>query len=298
MKFEKYQHVERLGSDEVDGILNGIVHIFPKLDGTNTSVYLNDNGEIEVASRNRLLTPENDNQGVCAYVLAQKKFKDYFAEYPNHRLFGEWLIPNRIKNYNGDAWRKLYIFDVMRKCENGTEIYLPYSIYKLFLEQFDIEYIPQIAMLDDPTEEQVRSFVNQCNFLMQDGMSGEGIVIKNYQFINKYGRTTWAKIVRPIDKSKTKVLKLITGAEIESAIVENFVTPEFVEKEFYKIVNDNGGIFSNKLIGKFLGVTWHTFIVEETFNILRKFHNPKIDFALLNKLVVRKIKEVKPEIFK
>ena len=61
-------------------------------------------------------------------------------------------------------------------------------------------------------------------------------------------------------------------------------------------VTDNGG-FENKLIGKFLGTFWYTFITEEIFNILRKFHNPKIDFALLNQLTVQKIKDVKSEVF-
>lgn len=46
MKFEKYQHVERLGTVAVEGILDGIVYVYPKLDGTNTSVYLNDAGEV------------------------------------------------------------------------------------------------------------------------------------------------------------------------------------------------------------------------------------------------------------
>ena len=88
----------------------------------------------------------------------------------------------------------------------------------------------------------------------------------------------------------------LTGGEIEPLIVEKFVTPELVEKEFAKLVNDNGG-FENKLIGKFLGAFWYTFITEEIFNILRKFKNPKIDFALLNQLTVQKIKDVKSEVF-
>lgn len=31
MKYRKYTHIERLGRDEVDGILNGTVYITPKL---------------------------------------------------------------------------------------------------------------------------------------------------------------------------------------------------------------------------------------------------------------------------
>ena len=39
MDFVKYQHVERLGVDEVDGIELGVCHVFPKIDGTNSSVW-------------------------------------------------------------------------------------------------------------------------------------------------------------------------------------------------------------------------------------------------------------------
>lgn len=106
MKFEKYQHVEQLGRDEVEGILNGTVYIFDKIDGSNVSVYLNDDGEIEVASRNRVIPADNDHHGVRAYILNNPKFTKFFSVYPTLRLFGEWLIPHNIRNYRDDAWRK------------------------------------------------------------------------------------------------------------------------------------------------------------------------------------------------
>ena len=139
--------------------------------------------------------------------------------------------------------------------------------------------------------------MNECNFLMKDGALGEGIVIKNYRFVNRFGHKIWAKIVRPIAKTAVKMHKPITCAEVEMEIVEKFLTAELVEKEFSKIVNDNGGVFQRKLIPKLLGVVWYTLITEEMFNILRKFRNPKIDFALMNKLAVEKIKEIKSDIF-
>ena len=45
MNFTKYQHVERLGTTETDGILDGDVLVFPKIDGTNCSVWLGDDME-------------------------------------------------------------------------------------------------------------------------------------------------------------------------------------------------------------------------------------------------------------
>lgn len=35
--FIKYQHLERLGNQETNGILDGEVYVFPKIDGTNAS---------------------------------------------------------------------------------------------------------------------------------------------------------------------------------------------------------------------------------------------------------------------
>ena len=51
MQYRKYTHIERLGRDEVDGILNGTVYISPKIDGTNSVLYLDDQGNLAAGSR-------------------------------------------------------------------------------------------------------------------------------------------------------------------------------------------------------------------------------------------------------
>ena len=61
MEFRKYQHIERFGTDEVDGIEFGKCYIFYKIDGTNGSVWLDNDGNLKAGSRNRELTLENDN---------------------------------------------------------------------------------------------------------------------------------------------------------------------------------------------------------------------------------------------
>ena len=75
MQFEKYQHVERLGKSGVSNILDGICHIFPKIDGTNGQIWLED-GVVKAGSRRRELSLEHDNQGFCAWVLQQKNIKE------------------------------------------------------------------------------------------------------------------------------------------------------------------------------------------------------------------------------
>jgi len=62
----KYQHVERVGNDEVDGILVGRVHIQPKIDGANGQVGIN--GNLYCASRNQVLSESTTNQGFWNHV--------------------------------------------------------------------------------------------------------------------------------------------------------------------------------------------------------------------------------------
>lgn len=69
MKFKKYQHLERYGNQSVSDIEQGEVYVFPKIDGTNASVWLNDEGNIAAGSRNRELSHEKDNAGF--YELAE-----------------------------------------------------------------------------------------------------------------------------------------------------------------------------------------------------------------------------------
>lgn len=288
MQFKAYQHVEKLGSVEVEGILSGEVHIFDKLDGANVSVYLNDEGKIEVASRNRVISVDDDLNGVCKYIQNRHKFKDFFGEHPELRLFGEWLTPHTYHNYEDNAWRKFYVFDVM----DGDK-YLTYDQYQTLLDLYEIEYIPRIAKLFNPTEEQVKRYLEHCDFLVSEGL-GEGIVIKNYNFVNKFGVTKWAKLVRPLP---SKIKKPVDTSNIEAHIVDEFLTPELIEKEYAKIVSANCGVWEKKLCGKLIACVWHTFITEETFNFVSKFKGAKVDFAVLSKLATQKIKTVKPVLF-
>ena len=77
MKFVKYHHVEKVGHRNVSDILEGTVRIYPKLDGTNASVWL-DNEEIQAGSRNRQLSLDKDNAGFLHWV---RKEHDHLHEF-------------------------------------------------------------------------------------------------------------------------------------------------------------------------------------------------------------------------
>ena len=300
MEFKKYQHIERFGTDEVDGIEIGKCYIFPKIDGTNSSVWIN-NGELKAGSRNRELTLEKDNAGFYAWVLSNKEmFMPYFEKHPTHRLYGEWLVPHTLKNYRDSAWRNFYIFDVATDGENDTVEYLPYDIYKEFLEEFSLEYIVPQKIITNPTIDDLNWELEQNHYLMAKSDDvGEGIVIKNYDFYNKYHRQTWAKIVRSEFKERhyktmgtpEKVTKLV-----EEEIAQEFVTTALVEKEKSKIENECGG-WSSKYIARLLSVVYYSIINEDMWHIVKKYKNPKIDFKLLNNFIIKEIKVKCPTIF-
>ncbi|MCM3387257.1 RNA ligase family protein [Ureibacillus chungkukjangi] len=300
MEFKRYQHLERFGTDEVQDIEFGDTLIFPKLDGTNASVWLDNEGNIKGGSRNRQLTLENDNAGFYAYVVENEKLKGYLAKYPTHRLYGEWLVPHSLKTYRDDAWRKFYIFDITIDKEDDSVEYIPYDIYKPLLDEFDLDYIVPIAKVKNGSYDTYLKALEKNQFLIKDGQgNGEGIVIKNYDFYNRFGRQNWAKIVTTEFKEKhAKAMGYneIKNKMVEESIVEEFCTSAFIEKEYSKIVHENEG-WQSKLIPMLLGRVWHEFIKEESWNFIKQFKNPKVDYKTLNALVTRKIKEVKSEIF-
>lgn len=301
MEFKKYQHLERFGNDEVEGIELGKLYIFPKLDGTNAQVWLDDEGNIKAGSRNRELTLEKDNAGFYKFVLENENIKKYLEKHPTHRLYGEFLVPHSLKTYREDAWRRFYIFDVCLDKEDGSVEYIPYDIYKPLVEEFGLDYIPPIVTMTNGSYEYFIRTLDNNTFMIQDGKGvGEGIVIKNYDYYNKYKRQIWAKIVtnefKEIHKREMGVNNIKTEKVIEQEIVDNYCTAAFIEKEYSKILNETGE-WDNRKIPMLLGRVFSELVKEETWNIIKKYKNPTINYKTLNALVINKIKTVKSGIF-
>ncbi len=222
-------------------------------------------------------------------------------KHPTHRLFGEWLVPHSLKTYRDDAWRKFYIFDVCLDKEESELEYIPYDIYKPMLDEFQLDYISPIGKIKNGNYEYFLKVLEKNFFLIEDGKGiGEGIVIKNYNFYNKFKRQIWAKIVTNEFKEKhhKEMDCPILQAEkmIEENIVKDFCTNDFIEKEFAKIKNEKEG-WQSRYIPELLGRVFSELVKEEMWNIVKKYKYPKINFKTLNILVVQKIKEVKKEIF-
>jgi len=305
MSFIKYQHLERLGTSEVQNIELGECYVFPKIDGSNASLWVED-GVLCAGSRRRQLTLEDDNSGFYAWALQQDNIRTFFTENPNVRLFGEWLVPHSLKTYKDTAWNNFYVFDVSvdkvgKEHEGADDVqYITYNVYKPILERHQISYIHPISIVNNGSYEH---FINQLMknvFLIEDGKGcGEGIVIKNYDFFNKYGRQVWAKIVNSEFKeahAKTMGPHVLNGKRlVEEEIAIKYVTTALVEKEHSKIIVEDG--WSSKLIPRLLNTVYYSVVKEDCWDFVKEHKKPVIDFSRLQHFVFKEVKTKMPQLF-
>lgn len=295
MSFLKYQHLERYGNTEVEGIEVGTCYVFPKLDGTNGSVWWDDG--VKAGSRNRELALDNDNAGFMNAMVVDNAVTSFLNNDRDLILYGEWLVPHTLKTYNDDAWRKFYVFDVF---DRKKERLLSYDEYSESLIAAGINVIAPIAIIKNGSIDHFTECLSKAHYLVKDGEgSGEGVVIKNYDYQNKYGRQTWAKIVTNEFKAKHHIAMgapVIGGEIVEEKIAAKYVTQALVDKVEAKIVNEMGG-WSSKYIPRLINTVWYDVVTEETWNFVKEFKNPKVDFKVLSHYVTAKIKELKKELF-
>lgn len=289
MTFKKYMHVERYteSTNEVRGILNGTVYIYPKLDGSNHCIwYDTEKGEVRCASRNQVLSTDYDSTHfVNVYYLSHKTVLDKLATENKDLIFyGEFMRPHVIRNYLGKVWDDWYVFDVYDTNKNA---WLSYDEYRPILEKYGVSYITPIAVIDNPTLD----FINECvvnnNYLMEDGFIGEGVVIKNYGYSNIFGRTTWAKIVRDEFKVAYRASPKDTSASYESKLVEQYLNPDFIEKEYYKFV-DEKGTWDDRMIPDVIQQVIAEWWKDYSYEVIAMSKKP-IDVSNLRKHMSKKI---------
>lgn len=296
MDFVRYQHVEHLsmGGSEIEGILDGHVFVFPKIDGANHCVYYDKVlDRVAYASRNQLLSEGYDTTGFWHFADSHKELAKFVTEHPTLRIYGEWLTPHTIRAYTDDSWNKFYIFDIW---DDTIGCWLPPHVVHLLLYGVcggDIQIIPAIAEFDNPTKDDIISAMDKDTYLLKEGMQGEGVVIKNFEYRNPHGRMTWAKIVREEFKSKFKSPN--KGEKVilpEEQAVFDSVTKEFVSKEFHKFTTDRGVEWNMSMTPDFLKNIWQAWWEDCSFATLSglKTVDMKAVRSALSKAVMGKLR--------
>ena len=298
MQYKSYQHIEKLGNKEVEGILKGKCSIQPKIDGTNGVVWLGDDGIIHAGSRRRDLTLDNDNAGFYNTVIKDDNIRKYLLDHKDYYLYGEWLVPHTIRYYHPESWKHFYVFDIF-SYDRG---YIPYDEYSKELDKYGISYIPEIISIDNPTMEDLTKYLKETKYLIPEDKMSEGIIIKNYEYRNQYGRCTYAKIVAEEFFNTKSILRMknheAKDKTSEKDIITMMLSEPLIRKEFAKIKLAYPDARRQELIGRTLNTIFHVFIHEELLDYIEK-KKPLINFYYLKKECDERIKEVlRSELFK
>lgn len=165
--------------------------ITEKIDGTNAQILIPEVGHIQAGSRNRWITPEDDNMGFAKWV---KEHEDELRQLGPGRHYGEWWGKGIQRSY-GLPDKRFSLFNVSKftKDPTATGILIP--------ECCDL--VPVLWRGEMNTS--MINFILEC--LARTGsvaapgfMNPEGIVV-----YHTAGNTYFKKTIKDDDKPKAEV---------------------------------------------------------------------------------------------
>ncbi len=244
---KEYVKVYRLGHNENRDILGAGNHlvITEKVDGSNFRFWSEPgegNDEIHVGSHHVVLGTLDDIpakslfRGVAEYIV---NGIDPNLLNPDYTYFGEMMMVKHTLKYTGaepflgfDIWVDTTAPDWEDNEPRGR--YLTYTIAQRLFADLGLMVIPPIYDGKDTwNPDTLLELLGQSLFDPKVPM--EGVVIKAYDFYNKYGRQVFAKIVREEFREVAKaVFQKPSGPE--EKLVATFCTPARVGKAAQRLV--------------------------------------------------------------
>lgn len=290
--FKRYPKIHRLGKEETDGILEGVCHLEEKIDGANASIWLDQDGNIACGSRNREL--EEGFNGFVEHAKTSAQIGLLLHDNPTYRLYGEFLVRHTI-GYNESAYKKFYLFDitVVKEGEEEEE-FLPKEEVIRLADTYGIPRPEYHGSFENPTEEQLMKFVGKSVL----GEKGEGIVIKNHEFRDKFGSHNYAKIVTESFKEDNGVTfggnNKFSDTYWEMYVVNKYMTVARVEKVMHKVESATGERPDLKHIPRIANTCYHDMLTEEIYEIAKKV--VALNFKSLQRISMKKAVAIYKEI--
>lgn len=287
----KYCDIERLGSEENESIFkypDDELIIEEKIDGGNASFFVQD-GLIHMCSRSRDLLECRDEKAFAKerkylYGLIQSKVHELN---PDYIYYGEWGMKHTLTY---ETLPGFIGFDIRVKStmEGNAADFIGYGAMK---EEYDRLGIPTVPLLDrikvkDFLKKKPEDYITKSRFgttLM------EGIVIKNYNRKNVWGRQIFAKIVREDFKEQNRAtFGSIKGDKDNdsAAIIEAFATDARIRKQVHKLVNEAGHALGMELMQHLPVMVIEDIFKEETKTILKNYKN--INTATMKGLISKR----------
>ena len=222
--------------------------------------------------------------GFIDYVKSHEGIIKFLTKRPEHRLYGEWLVRHSI-SYNETAYKKFYLFDVMV----GDEFQSIDKVYEI-AEKYGIETPKLFSVIKNPTVDDIRPFVGQSVL----GESGEGIVIKNFSFLNNFARREYAKWVTEKFKEDNAIIfggnNKHSDTYWEMWITNTYCTLERVQKIMHKIEPTLDEKLDMKHIPRITSTVYHDILTEEIWSIAKKVK--EIKFESLKRCIMKKTKQI------
>lgn len=204
--FRKYDSITRMGHRDSHGVLEegDYITAWEKLDGSNAS-FKRVGDEILAFSRNLPLSEENNLNGF--YQWTQTLDKTKLTEGVTY--YGEWAVPHKV-DYGNNA-RHFYLFDVWQPKNYGLNKEEGYEYARTWevafeAEELGIRLAPILYQGPYQGYAHLQALVGR-SALAVDPMKGEGIVVKNHQYLSKHGTYVWLKMVSESFAEVQKVKK-------------------------------------------------------------------------------------------
>lgn len=277
---QKYKSIVRYGKSGNEISARGKIVIWEKLDGANAS-FMRDGDKVVCYSRTTQLFggKESNLGGFYEWVQENIKAEDLIEGYI---YFGEWM--NRHKIDYGEHLKKFFMFDVY---SNIIDSYQDLEVIKLEAERLGLSLAPIFYEGDYVSEEHIQSFVGK-SMLAPDGV-GEGVVVKNYNYTDKFGNQLFTKIVTKAfqETNGAKVREMKAKPDPVAQFVNDTVTEARVEKILHKLVDEGKlkedyAIEDMNEILKALGSSVYDDVMKEEADTLAKIVKGRIGRAVPN----------------
>lgn len=267
MKHIKYHSIPRIDNATRYLEQGEKIYVFEKIDGANASI-VNNNGEVEIFSRNKHIGKPETFRGFRLWCDTQKNIKDIPV---NIRLFGEWVVQHKIK-YNKETENTFVLFDIFD--EDKEEYYRIEDVIS-FAKKYEFKTPELLYSGEFVSMEHLEQFVGKTN--IADGMPGEGIVIRAKDYISKW-------VIEGFQETKrVKSQKIDTDIEAIN-LFKQICTTARVEKIMHKGIDE--GVYQNFKTENFK--TLIPYVVKEVIvDIFKEEH--EVISSIEDKVVFEKI---------
>ena len=237
-EIKKYTDIVRYGKASTRDVLQvgDIISITEKIDGANASFTYDVDNPLGVSCYSRRLPLTNDNtlRGFYGWVSDNiVPIKEKLN--PRYRYIGEWLVSHKIQ-YQEDKYYQFYMFSIW---DEETERYLSDDIVISEAERLGLKTVEYFYQGEFISYEHMSSFIGKSNMTKVPNM-GEGIVVKNSNYFDNFGKQVFVKLVSEkfAEVQKQKLPKNPNINEKEVAIIKSILTKPRVEKLMLKLVDE------------------------------------------------------------